>query len=72
VPLANAKAAFIEALDTFGVGYTNGSADKALADTFPASDPTTEQQPGGEPEPEPDLAVAHGTTLTKKSVPVAG
>jgi aconitate hydratase len=72
VPLANAKAAFIEALDTFGVGYTNGSADKALADTFPASDPTTEQQPGGEPEPEADRAVAHGATLTKKSVPVAG
>jgi aconitate hydratase len=72
VPLANAKAAFIEALDTFGVEYTNGSADRALADTFPASDPTTEQQPGGEPEPEPDRAVAHGTTLTKKSVPVTG
>jgi aconitate hydratase len=72
VPLANAKAAFIEALDTFGVGYTNGSPDMALADTFPASDPTTEQQPGGEPEPEPDRVVEHGATLTKKSVPVAG
>ncbi len=72
VPLANAKAAFIEALDTFGVGYTNGSHDKALADTFPASDPTTEQQPGGEPEPVPDREVEHGTTLTRKSVPVAG
>ena len=72
VPLANAKEAFIEALDTFGVDYTNGSADKAVADTFPASDPTTEQQPGGEPEPEADRAVAHGATMTKKSVPVAG
>ena len=57
VPLASAKETFIEALDTFGVAYTNGSADKALADTFPASDPTTEQQPGGEPEPSPDRAV---------------
>ena len=51
VPLASAKESFIEALDTFGVAYANGSPDKALADTFPASDPTTEQQPGGEPEP---------------------
>ena len=72
VPLAQAKAAFVEALDTFGVDYTNGSHDRALADTFPASDPTTEQQPGGEPEPEPDRATEHGATLTKKSVPVAG
>ena len=74
VPLANAKEAFIEALDTFGVGYTNGSPDKALADTFPASDPTTEQQPGGEPEPEPDLETAHThvATVAKKQVPVAG
>jgi aconitate hydratase len=74
VPLANAKNAFIEALDTFGVGYTNGSPDKALADTFPASDPTTEQQPGGEPEPEPDAATVHvvATAPKKKSVPVRG
>ncbi len=28
---------------------TNGSHDKAVADTFPASDPTTEQAPGGDP-----------------------
>ena len=28
---------------------TNGSSDKAVADTFPASDPTTEQAPGGDP-----------------------
>jgi aconitate hydratase len=72
VPLANAKRAFIEALDSFGVDYTNGSHDKAVADTFPASDPTTEQQPGGEPEPEPDLEPAHGATLTRRSVPVRG
>src|SRR5881397_1110500 len=72
VPLANAKDAFIEALDTFGVPYTNGSHDKAVADTFPASDPTAEQQPGGVAQPEPDLALKHGSTLTRKSVPVAG
>ncbi|HXK15492.1 MAG TPA: aconitate hydratase [Gaiellaceae bacterium] len=55
VPLARAKTAFLETLGSFGVDYTNGSHDRAVADTFPASDPTTEQQPGGEPEPEADL-----------------
>ena len=46
VPLARAKRAFIDTLGTFGVDYSDG--DEAVADTFPASDPTTEQQPGGE------------------------
>src|SRR5436189_1669064 len=41
VPLANAKHAFIDALDTFGVDYTNGTYDKEVADSFPASDPPT-------------------------------
>ena len=61
VPLARAKEAFLETLGTFGVDYPNGSHDKALADTFPASDPTTEQEPGGTPlpdAPEPAVAVA--------------
>jgi aconitate hydratase len=69
VPLANAKDAFIEALDTFGVDYTNG--DKAVAETFPASDPTMEQQPGGEAEAHSDAAV-HSGTVAKKSVSVRG
>jgi aconitate hydratase len=72
VPLAGAKDAFLAALDTFGVDYTNGSADRAVADTFPASDPTTEQQPGGAPEPVPDRELSHVALLEKKSVPVAG
>src|SRR5438128_4697949 len=72
VPLANAKEAFLEALDTFGVDYTNGSADKAVADTFPASDPTAEQQPGADPEPVPDREPSHVALLEKKAVPVAG
>ena len=48
VPLSHAKTAFLDSLGTFGIenALTNGSADKALADTFPASDPTTEQAPG--------------------------
>jgi aconitate hydratase len=72
VPLADAKESFIEALDTFGVAYANGSPDRALADTFPASDPTTEQQPGGEPEPVADTATTHVATVERKSVPVRG
>ena len=54
VPLSDAKRAFGEALGSFGVDYRNGSHDQAVADTFPASDPTTEQQPGGVPEPVAD------------------
>ena len=72
VPLANAKESFLDALDTFGVAYTNGSPDQAVADTFPASDPTTEQQPGGRPEPEPNGELQHGAAITRSSVPVAG
>ena len=49
VPLQHAKTSFLDVLGTFGVdnALTNGSHDKAVADTFPASDPTTEQAPGG-------------------------
>jgi aconitate hydratase len=41
VPLANAKAAFLESLGSFGVDYDNGTYDKEMADSFPASDPPT-------------------------------
>src|SRR4051794_30918098 len=58
VPLARAKESFIEALGTFGVDYQNGSADEAMIETFPASDPTTEQAPGGREEPEPNAQPA--------------
>jgi aconitate hydratase len=56
VPLHWAKASFLDQLGSFGVDYANGSSDRAVADTFPASDPTTEQQPGGLPEPVGDAA----------------
>jgi len=72
VPLARAKKAFHETLGTFGIGYANGSADRAVADTFPASDPTTEQQPGGEPEPEPDTSVLATAEPASQPTPVAG
>ncbi|HEY8724089.1 MAG TPA: aconitate hydratase, partial [Gaiellaceae bacterium] len=73
VPLARAKEAFLETLGTFGVDYPNGSHDKAVADTFPASDPTSEQQPGGTPEPERDLVpVATAEAPGHQRTPVAG
>ena len=45
MPLATAKHAFIETLGSFGVDYANGSYDRAVADTFPASDPVSVIQP---------------------------
>jgi aconitate hydratase len=41
VPLARAKEMFIDSLGSFGVEYTNGTYDKEVADSFPASDPPT-------------------------------
>jgi aconitate hydratase len=72
VPLARAKEAFLESLGTFGVDYTNGSHDRAVADTFPASDPTTEQSPGGRPEPVADGEPGPVAVLERTRVPVAG
>src|SRR5689334_7931532 len=70
VPLARAKDAFIESLDTFGVDYTNGTYDKEIADSFPASDPPTGDgvRDGEEPAPAP----ARTATIEKKQVDVAG
>ena len=73
VPLAHAKTAFLDSLGTFGVdSLTNGSPDKAVADTFPASDPTTEQAPGGSPEPVPDGVPVALAIPERKSVRVEG
>ncbi len=58
VPLARAKQSFAEALGTFGVPYGNATYDKAVADTFPASDPTSEQAPGGAELADEPAAVA--------------
>src|SRR4051794_28586090 len=49
VPLARAKQSFLEALPTFGVEIDD---DGAVAETFPASDATTEQAPAGHEVPE--------------------
>jgi aconitate hydratase len=39
VPLDRAKQMFIDSLDSFGASYGNGTLDKEIADSFPASDP---------------------------------
>ncbi len=68
VPLASAKQSFIESLDTFGVDYANGSYDKEVVDSFPASDPPT----GDGAATEQETAPAHVGTVAKKQVPVPG
>ena len=72
VPLARAKTSFLDTLGSFGVDYANGSHDRAVADTFPASDPTTEQQPAGAPEPVPDLQDTGGAAPAHRRTPVSG
>ncbi len=67
VPLASAKEAFIESLGSFGVDYTNGTYDKEVADSFPASDPPT-----GDGATDADAAPVQTATVDKKRVPVAG
>ncbi|MFL5941802.1 MAG: aconitate hydratase AcnA [Gaiellaceae bacterium] len=69
VPLANAKEAFLESLGSFGVDLVNGTYDKEIADSFPASDPPTGDgvsSDGAEPAP------AGTATLEKKRVAVEG
>jgi aconitate hydratase len=65
VPLARAKESFIEALGTFGVAYPNSSYDKEVADTFPASDPTTGDATDDR-QPAPVAVAVH----EQRSVPV--
>jgi aconitate hydratase len=67
VPLASAKEAFIDALGTFGVDYDNGTYDKEVADSFPASDPPT-----GDATSDVDAAPVRTATVAKQQVPVRG
>jgi aconitate hydratase len=60
VPLATAKESFAAALGSFGVDYRNGGHDKAVADTFPASDPTADQMPGAHAPPEDPAPAGNG------------
>jgi aconitate hydratase len=70
VPLEEARDSFLAALPTFGVEY--GDHDNAVAETFPASDPTTEQAPGGDGAhaPPPDAAPVAVAEIASASVEV--
>jgi aconitate hydratase len=72
VPLARAKHEFLGTLGSFGVDYANGSHDRAVADTFPASDPTTEQQPAGEQLADEEAAVVTAVRPEHHRVQVRG
>ncbi len=69
VPLARAKEAFIESLGSFDVDLVNGTYDKEIADSFPASDPPTGDGVGDGDEPVPTTRIA---TLERKQVAVEG
>jgi aconitate hydratase len=74
VPLRDAKASFLASLETFGVDYGDGTADKEMANSFPASDPPSTMAPGHEPAAEPEEAVqrpAAGTLVAERAKPVA-
>jgi aconitate hydratase len=72
VPLTEAKTSFQASLSTFGVAYQNGSEDKAIADSFPASDPPEHTAPGHEAgrEQEPEPAPVATAAPEPASVPV--
>jgi aconitate hydratase A / 2-methylisocitrate dehydratase len=71
VPLREAKYSFLESLETFGVAGAAGNAhDEAVAESFPASDPPADSEPGHRAaEATPALvdpvtrAVEQGTTV---------
>jgi aconitate hydratase len=69
VALTDAKPSFLSQLETFGVEYEGH--DEAVAETFPASDPTSEQTPGAE---EPRAAPSSLATAEphRRRVPVRG
>src|SRR5438067_62343 len=70
VPLADAKEAFVDSLGTFGVEYGNGTYDKEMADSFPASDPPTGD--GVDGTGDSDAVPVHTATIEKKRVAVEG
>jgi aconitate hydratase len=65
VPLSDAKNSFLASLESFGVDYNESGHDEALAETFPASDPTVDQHPGSpsDVDHEPHTAPALPTTV---------
>jgi aconitate hydratase len=69
VALRDAKASFLSQLESFGIEYEGH--DEAIADTFPASDPTVEQAPGGE-EPRAAPSPVAVAQPQRHRVPVRG
>ncbi|MGZ4320455.1 MAG: aconitate hydratase AcnA, partial [Gaiellaceae bacterium] len=72
VRLSEAKQSFLDALGTFGIDYTNGTSEMGVAETFPASDPTVEQSPGGESLPEETRARVAAAVPQRRRVQVEG
>ena len=72
VPLRESKSAFLGSLESFGVDYGNGTHDKDVADTFPASDPPGEMSPGAKPLPDEDPAPVSTIQPTRRRVQVEG
>jgi aconitate hydratase len=73
VPLRDAKTSFLASLETFGVDYGDATADKEMANSFPASDPPSTMAPGHEPTPEPEEAVplpAATTLVAERAKPI--
>ena len=70
VPLTDAKNSFLAALESFGVDYGD-AVDEQVAETFPASDPTSEQHPqhDGIAEPEQPVEVP-STVVAERAKPV--
>src|SRR3982750_4456797 len=70
VALTDAKEAFLDSLASFGHGYGNGTLDRGVADTFPASDPTVFQDPG-HPSADPALMQPPGATAERQEIHTA-
>jgi aconitate hydratase len=68
VPLSEAKVSFLGSLESFGVDYNDSGQDEALAETFPASDPTVGQQPAHPAEHKPDTPRALPSTVVAERV----
>ena len=74
VPLSHAKTAFLDSLGTFGVenALDQRQRRQSACRHVPASDPTTEQAPGGAAEPEPDATPVAVAGPGRSRVHVAG
>ncbi len=67
VPLDRAKEMFLDSLGSFGVDYANGTYDKEMVDSFPASDP-----PSGDGTADADPVPVATVAPVRHRVEVAG